>query len=376
MRKSLVVIFLLSMLCAQAQELNFWQKANNLLTKFKNIDSAYVYQPKQGFTLGLFSSIQRAGIDATAMFAVNPNNGETLSGVSKYSMREGISPKVGLELGYGKFVLGYGVEVGPKRAYKKRAFGLNLLGKSWGLHFNYFNIHNRFKTSIFIGEEGQDDYYAEEILSQDPAKLECLYVDGYYVFNHKRFAYPAAYKAGLVQRRTAGSWMVTARYMQGDLNNSPEAFLESYGLMDDLFTIQASVGGGYSANFVCWHKDPTYPHDKGLRNITINLTALPVITAVNYLKIKSYEYDEDELENEIVSETYCYPMPNFVGSTAIAMTLDRFFISTQFVYNWFYFRSSDTIKFNDQQILSRVDDLNFRGSFHNWTFKLLFTYKF
>lgn len=376
MRKSLVVIFLLSMLSTQAQELNFWQKANNMLTKFKNIDSTYVYQPKQGFTLGLFSSIQRVGIDVTAMFDINYDN-LTLPGSSKYSLREGVSPKIGLELGYGKLVLGYGVEVGPKRAYKKQAFGLNLLGKSWGLHFNYFNLSNRFKTNIEIGEEGQDDYHTEEILSKDPAKMECIYVDGYYAFNHKRFAYPAAYKAGLVQRRTAGSWMVTARYIQGKLYNSPDATLESYGLVDDLFTIQASVGGGYSANFVCWHKDPTNLRDKGLRNVTINLTALPVITAVNYLKVKDFEYDDEGVfEDEVVSENYYYPMPNFVGSTAIAMTLDRFFISTQFVYNCFYFRSSDAFKFNDLQISSQVNDLSFRGYFHDWKVKLLFTYKF
>lgn len=69
-------------------------------------------------------------------------------------------------------------------------------------------------------------------------------------------------------------------------------------------------------------------------------------------------------------------MPNFIGSTAIGITLDRFFISTQFVYNCLYFRSSDAFKFNDLQISSQVNDLSFRGYFHDWKVKLLFTYKF
>ena len=377
MKRTLVVLLWLSVLSAQAQELNFWQKVNNMLTIVKKIDTTYIYQPKQGFTLGIFSNVQRAGIDVTGMFTVNTNAGETQAGVSKYSLRESLNPKIGLELGYGKLVLGYGVEVGPKRTYKKRALGLNLLGKSWGLHFNYFSLHNQFETDIVIGEEGQDDYYTEEVLSENPANMQCFYVDGYYVFNNKRFAYPAAYKAGLVQRRTAGSWMVTARYMQGNLYNSPEATLESFNFVDGLYTIQASLGGGYSANFVCWHKNPTDLRDKGLRNITINLTALPVITAVNYLRIKDYEYNENaEKVGETVSKAFCYPMPNFVGGTAVAMTLDRFFISTQFVYNWFYFRSSDAFRSGNLQISSSVEDLSFRGSFHNWTAKLLFTYKF
>ena len=368
---------MLSVLTTQAQELNFWQKVNNMLTIVKKIDTAYIYQPKQGFTLGLFSSVQRAVINVTGMFTVNTNDKPTQSGVSKYSLRDRLSPKIGLELGYGKLVLGYGVEVGPKRAYKKQALGLNILGKSWGLHFNYFNFHNQFKASVIIGEEGQEDYYIEEAVSDNPAKMECLYVDGYYVFNNKRFAYPAAYKAGLVQRRTAGSWMVTARYMQGYLYNSPEAALESFSLVDGLYTIQASVGGGYSANFVCWHKNPSDIRDKGLRNITINLTALPVITAINYLRIKDYEYNENgEKVGEVVSKAYCYPMPNYVGSAAIAFTLDRFFISTRFVYNWFYFLSSDAFISGNLQAPSIVDELNFRGSFRDWAVKLLFTYKF
>ena len=111
---------------------------------------------------------------------------------------------------------------------------MNLLGKSWGLHFNYFNLSNRFKTNIEIGEEGQDDYHTEEILSKDPAK---------------------------------------------------------------------------SANFVCWHKDPTNLRDKGLRNVTINLTALPVITAVNYFKVKDFKYDDEGVfEDEVVSRTASYEL--------------------------------------------------------------------
>lgn len=377
MKRTLVVLLCLSVLSAQAQELNFWQKANNLLTKFKNIDSTYIYQPKQGFTLGIFSNVQRAGIDVTGIFTVNTSDGEMLPGVSKYSLQERLDPKIGLELGYGKLVFGYGVEVGPKREYKKRAIGFNLLGKSWGLHFNYYSLYNQFKTDLVVGKEGQENYYTEEVFSQNPTNMRCLYVDGYYVFNHKRFAYPAAYKAGLVQRRTSGSWMVTARYMQGKLYNSPEAALESFNFVDGLYTFQASFGGGYSANFVCWHRDPTDLRDKGLRNITINLTALPVITALNYLKIKDYKYNENaEKVGETVSKAFCYPMPNFVGGTAVAITLDRFFISTQFVYNWFYFRSPDAFRYSNLQLPFQVEDLSYRGSFHNWKVKLLFTYKF
>lgn len=363
----------------QAQELTFWQKVNNLLTTFPKIDSTYIYQPKQGFTLGMFSTVQQAGFDTRANFNIRYEDGTTMSGTSHYSLLEQPSTKLGLELGYGKFVLGYGIEVGPKRAYKKRALGLNLLGKSWGLHFNYFNVSNTFQSGIKIGTPEDEHYWEERIVSTEPAMLKYLSIDGYYVFNNKKFAYPAAYKAGLVQRKTAGSWMVTGRYMQGYLYNTPDpaVIYDYYNLLDCFSTLQFSVGGGYSVNFVCWHKDPTLPRDKGLRNLTINLTLLPVITAVCYLDITTYEFtDNDEYFGSHSSKTFCYPMPNFIGSTAIGITLDRFFISTQFVYDWFYFHSSQAIKHDYFDVTPELEDLTLLGALHNWKVKLLFTYKF
>lgn len=202
-------------------------------------------------------------------------------------------------------------------------------------------------------------------------------IDGYYVFNNKRFAYPAAYKIGLVQRHTAGSWMLTARYMQGRLFNSPEAAWDSYNLLDCFSTMQASIGGGYSVNFVLWHKDPVGPRDEKLRNLTINLTAMPVITLVNYLTTTSYEYDDEgNYSGEKISKIWCYPMPNYIGSAAISLTFGRIYFSTQFTYNWFYFRSNDAFVIKKMDLPDYVDDLTFQGSFRDWTVKGLLVYRF
>lgn len=364
-------------LTVHAQENNFWQKVNDFLTKVKNIDTTYIYQPKQGFTLGMFATLQQVGFDTRVMFHYLTEEGIQESGMTKYHLDEKPGTKLGLELGYGKFVVGYGIEIGPKRAYKKQSLGLNLLGKNWGLHSNYFKVSNTFNANIAIGNAGDPYHLEDDYISTDPAFMQYLYIDGYYVFNNQRFAYPATYKAGLVQRKTAGAWIVTGRYMQGALYNPPLSIEDSYYVLDGYSTMQISVGGGYSANFVCWHRDPVALRDKGLRNLTINLTLLPVITAFNYLKTTSYQYnDEGEPIEDNISTIFCYPMPNFIGSSAISLTLDRFFISTQFAYNWFYFHSAQAINPHDIPISPNVDDIAFRGSFSNWNLKLLFTYKF
>ena len=376
MKRLLTIIALLfGMASLQAQKTTLWGKINYFLTKPAAVDTTRIYQPKPCFSLGLFTTGQKAGFDTNVKFNLD-FDGESLPGLSTYQLSENLCKKIGLEVGYGNINLGYGFEVGHKSAWKKSAFAFNIIGKSWGVRFNYFKITNPFTSGLTLGNKGDSNYEHYEIISEEPASLRNFSIDGYYVFNNKRFAYPAAYKMGLVQRHTAGSWMLTARYMQGSLINSPEAAWDSYNLLDCFSTMQASIGGGYSVNFVLWHKDPVGPRDEKLRNMTINLTAMPVITLANYLKTISYEYDEEGYSGEKTSKIWCYPMPNYIGSAAISLTFGRIYFSTQFTYNWFYFRSSDAFVINKLNLPDYVDDLTFQGSFRNWTLKGLLVYRF
>lgn len=374
MRKTLLVVLLFAVISAQAQEITFWHKVNSFLTKPANVDSTRIYQPKPCFSLGLFTTGQKAGFDVDVNFGLNLDESGSLPCISNYSLNENLCKKIGLEVGYGNVGFGYGLEIGPRSAWKKSSFAFNVIGKSWGVRLNYFKITNQFISGLTIGTEADEYYLHDEFISDELAALRSFTIDGYYVFNNKRFAYPAAYKMGLVQRRTAGSWMLTARYMQGDLYNSPEASMDSYNLLDCFATMQASVGGGYSVNFVPWHRDPVGPRDEGLRNVTINLTAMPVLTLFNYLKTTSYEYDDDFQLNERVSKVMCYPLPNYIGSAAVSLTMGRVYFSTQFTYNRFYFRSRDA--FNQVEIPEYLVDLDYRGVFHDWLLKGLLVYRF
>ena len=377
-----MIILFFGIVSMYAQEITLWKKVNHFLTKPAVVDTTRIYQPSPCFSLGLFTTGQKAGFDVDVNFMIDYTDNERLTGLSQYSLSENLCKKIGLEVGYGNVALGYSLEVGPRSAWKKSALGLGIMGKSWGAKFNYSKITNPFISSLTIGQESDDDYFHDEIITEEAAILKNFTADGYYVFNNMRFAYPAAYKIGLIQRHTAGSWMLTARYMQGSLYNSPEASWDTYNMLDCFSTLQASIGGGYSVNFVPWHKDPTGPRDEGLRNLTINLTAMPVITLVNYLKTTSYEYDLDDESGDFhktgekVWKIWCYPMPNYIGSAAISLTMWRFFFSTQFTYNRFYFRSRDAFDASQMDIPDYVDDISFRGVFHDWMLKGILVYRF
>jgi hypothetical protein len=372
-----LITILLAVYSLQAQEITFWHKVNSFLTKPAVVDTMFIYQPKPCFSLGLFTTGQKAGFDTDVNFSIDMGDDGSFDGISSYSLSENLCKKIGFEVGYGNVGFGYGLEVGPRSAQKKSAFAFNIIGKSWGIRLNYFKITNPFISGLTVGNEGDEFYLHDEFVSEEMASLRDFTLDGYYVFNNKRFAYPAAYKMGLVQRHTAGSWMLTARYMQGDLYNSPEASWDSYNMLDCFSTMQASLGGGYSVNFVLWHQDPVGPRDEKLRNLTVNLTAMPVLTVFNYLKTTSYKYDEEgQYSGENVSKIWCYPVPNYIGSAAASLTLGRFYFSTQFTYNRFYFRSRDAFDASQMNIPDYVDDLGFRGIFHDWMLKGLLVYRF
>lgn len=373
----IIVALLLGCVSMQAQENSFWHKINRFLTKRAVVDTTRIYQPKASFSMGLFTTGQKANFDVNVDFDVHLSDGNLLDGVSTYDLNENLCQKIGLEVGYGNVALGYGIEIGTKSAKQKRTFAFNILGKSWGVRLNYYRITNPFISGLTVGNEGDNNYVHDEFISSEMASLQSLAIDGYYVFNNKRFAYPAAYKMSLVQRRTSGSWMLTARYMQGYLYNSPDAALDSYNLLDCFGTVQASIGGGYSVNFVLWHKDPVGPRDEKLRNITINLTAMPILTAVNFLKTTSYRYDDEgNCVGEKNSSVWCYPVPNFIGSAAASITLGRFYFTTQFIYNRFYFRSRDAFDAGQMDLPDYVEDINFAGTFRDWTLKGLLVYRF
>lgn len=378
MRQSIaVIILLLGCVSMQAQEDSFWHKVNRFLTKPAVVDTTRIYQPKAALSLGLFTTGKKAYFDVDVDFDVHRDDGSLLEGVSCYSLSENLCKKIGLEVGYGNVAFSYSHEIGHKSAKHKRAFAFNIMGKSWGVRLNYYRITNPFTSKITFGKEGDKDYIHEEFVSSEMASLQSFTVDGYYVFNNKRFAYPAAYKMCLVQRSTSGSWMLAARYMQGYLYNSPTAATDSYNLLDCFGTMQASIGGGYSVNFVLWHKDPVGPRDEKLRNITFNLTAMPMLTALNFLKTTSY--CNDEAGNYIGkkdSRVWCHPVPNFIGSAAASITLGRLYFSTQFSYNRFYFRSQDAFDGSQMDLPDNVNGINFTGSFRDWTLKGLLVYRF
>ncbi|MBO7460777.1 MAG: DUF4421 family protein [Bacteroidales bacterium] len=382
-KKFSIVIFLFAAISVQSQSVSeLIDLGKGYIHKTENIDTNYVYQFPPRFSFALTSKLQMVGFFAYSdfkMFDVIPASSVSYLGESLYK-------KVGFEVGYGGTSFGYDVEIGRHSAEKRRALSFGMQNLRWGGRISYFGIKNYIISDVTVGEPG-DEYYIEELeKSTGLGNLRNLSLDGYWVFNHRRFAYTATNVMNVVQKHTSGSIMLTSRFMWSDLDTKEDMT----GLFESYSTIQFAIGGGYSANIVLWNRDEVNNDDRTVRNLTFNITVIPILSLVNYMETRAYALDinfADSTETQTLkkSDVWCYPSPNIMGSTALSLTWGRFYFTTQFVVNMFYFTSSNAVnkgKFDAPNIHIEgydgdvITDLQIYGILYNWTLSGKLFYRF
>jgi len=370
----------------RSQNVNdYVEMGKDYIGKKHDVDSLYIYQPEPRFSFALTGKAQQVGFFSYANFNLNFFDQLILPSESVSYLGERIYKKVGFEVGYGGLSFGYDVEVGRKDSHKRRALSFGMQNLKWGARISYYTLQNTIISSMTIGEPGNLIYDSIE-LSDRFGKMRNLSLDGYYVFKHRKFAYTATNNVSVIQRRTNGSFMLATRFMWADLDTKEDMT----GLFEAYSTVQFSVGGGYSANFVLWNRDAVNNDDRTVRNITYNITLLPVISLVNYMQTRAYETvinleDDTETQTMKKSDIWCYPKPNLMGSTAISFTWGHVYFNTMFTLNWFYFSSTDAInsgKFDAPAIQIEgydgdvIQDLRIHGVLYNWTLTAKVVYRF
>lgn len=379
----LLLIMFISTISVQAQGVGHYiELGKAFIAKPENIDSTRVYQLPARFCFALTGRTQKVGFVAIADFKFL----EVFPSESTSYLGEDICKKVGFEVGYGSMSFGYSVEIGKKSARYKRSISLGMSNLKWGVRFGYNGLQNHITTNMIVKWPDDEQIILDTTeVSEGLGKLRSINVDGYYVFNSKRFGYTATNTINVVQKHTAGSFMLAGRFLWSSLDTKEDMA----GLFESYSAIQFALGGGYSANIVLWNRDIVNNDDRTIRNITWNITAMPVISFVNYMQTRAYlfELNEDGSETEELkkSDVWCYPSPNMIGSTALSMTWGRFYFTSQFQLNLFYFTSAGAVnqgKFDAPDIIIEgydgkvFDDVQLHGVLFNWALVAKLFYRF
>ena len=335
-------------------------------------DSSYVFKPQMRWSVGWENTLIRTDVDLTSDITTTdytPSAESTVHALFRTSPQDRLYKKVGGYVAYSGFKLGYGVEVGKKSPGRDKYFSLSLSRPSFGGSVQFYRIHEYIDASLAI--DGVEEPYL--FPSDYPGLLRDMSIDAYYVFNNKRFVYNATSGAAQLQRRTCGSWMLAGRFLQGDiaLNQDDEFFLSITSGLSKYGTQQASLGGGYSVNWVPLHRDPENPRNgKGLRNLTFNATLLPMVSYYNHV------FSEAKTGQDGTVTT------RFNGTLTLAATAkaglcfcwDRYFLNAMVLYNRFGFNGATNTFWQDEGRLR--NDIDTRALFFDLTAKIQFSVKF
>jgi hypothetical protein len=250
----------------------------------KKTKSAYALQSPLKWVVGTEGKTIRLGADLTSDITIHNfvgDNAEIITGTMKTGLQNQPYWKWGLAAGYGSVRLGYGVQLGKKKGDRNSYLSFGVGGSSYGARIRYYKVHQCPVGTLVL--DGQPPV---NLASDYKGEMRNLALDAFYAFNRRRFVYNAVYSGRSLQRRSAGSWLVSAKYLQGDFSlNDKDPIWERLKDLRRYTTQQVSLGGGYSFNWVLLHRAPRDPKTAGgRRNLTLNATAMPMFSLYNHIQ--------------------------------------------------------------------------------------------
>ena len=376
MKSKYIIIF--SLLCASAsaaaQDMSeVWEQTKDILKESsslkKSLDPAYVLQPRLKWTASVGGTGIRMGADLHSDIqttALVGGESRPVDVTLETRMKKRLYKKMVFGISYGDLGLNLGFEVGNHSPKRNTYFNFGTAGSYYGARVQYYKTHEYVEGTLYYD---LDDMSPSTFVSQNPCQARDLMIDGFYAFNRHKFVYTATYGGRIVQRQSVGSWMVASKYLQGDFSLANAGLSD---ILDDLSrysTKQFHVGAGYSYNWVVLHQDPRDGRSwKGLQNLTVNLTALPMVSSSNNI------YTERGFGRVPVRTRHA-------GHTAFSPTLragvcyawDRYYVTVQAHYNRFGFRGANSVIVEDD---GESRTVNTRGVFYDLTAKVQLNVRF
>ena len=234
-KRLLVVVAIL----AFASDANAQNGIKNVLSKVENtlsarynnmdgIDTAYISRPATKWTVTARMNVSGTKIEAKGIENSHHFKAE-LEADKKATLSLGVS------------YLGFSLSLGLNPAkllgkYHDYELSFNSYGKRFGFDIVYQDAKN------FKGWHEHEGMERIE-LTDDILAVKTLNVNAFYVFNSRRFSYPAAFSQSYIQRHSAGSFLLAAS------GQGQHATMDWEQNMDLKMT-NIGIGAGYGYNFV------------------------------------------------------------------------------------------------------------------------------
>lgn len=234
----------------------------------------------------------------------------------------------------------YTVSIGASYRGLSAALAINpahLSGRNKDYEFNVNAYSNRLgadlifrSTKTFKGKVMSEDN--ESVIPEGAVRQKHLNANIYYVFNSRRFSYPAAFTQSWMQKRSCGSFMVGSSLTMGNIDVDNDNALWDKAL--SLKFINIGIGAGYAYNLVL------------RKGWLIHLSSLPEIVVFSRCTMK-----EDGNKEET---PYRFPNVIAVGRIAVVRHFDKYYAGLSAVVNTSTIGDADKLLFQNVGWRARV----------------------
>ena len=166
-----------------------------------------------------------------------------------------------------------------------RYYSFSTTGAKYGFNFRLrrFKADDaKFSAAAYKDGKMDGEPYDTAFNMPNPVMIRSVYVNGYYVFNGRRYSQAAAYNQSVIQRRSAGSLLLGATWYQSsfDYSDMANGYFMIFG--DGVSRIkvhQANLGVGYGYNWVPF------------RGLVVNAMAMPTVSVYNRVKVYKFDFN-------------------------------------------------------------------------------------
>lgn len=300
MRPWLLAVFLLALTCegvaqnrvkALIGEVDSTLAARYYRNK-GNLDTAYVIRPQTKWTI-----TGRLNVSGSDIKTDGTRDGVPFTSSMKAER------KTTLSLGVSYLGLSLSASLNPaKLAGRYSDYELTFMsyGKRFGFDITYQAAKNFTGSYSTSGQERVE-------LPADILSLKTLNVNTYFVFNSRKFSFPAAFSQSYIQRRSAGSFLL-AISAQGQYADATGDFPMK------LQVGNIGVGAGYGYNYVPG------------RGWLLHLSALPTFIVYSFAQLSYYD--------TAVRLKYHFPEAIITGRGAAVYQWKNMFLSLSMIFNF------------------------------------------
>ena len=238
MRK-LVILFILACFPFKQVEAQTWfRRIDSVLThnyRKGDIDTTFIIRPHTKWTIKGRLNVSGAKIESEGQYDGSHFKSE-MTADYKSTLSAGVT------------YLGFSLNAALNPAklmgkYQDYELNFNSYGKRFGFDVIYQNAHN------FTGWHEHTEHIK---LPPDMLSVKTLNLNSFYVFNSRRFSYPAAFTQSYIQKRSAGSFMLAASGMGQHATLKVSEELPDVKLNQDIQIKMTNIGigAGYGYNYV------------------------------------------------------------------------------------------------------------------------------